>query len=88
MHSNITWLYIHLLDDTSEWNIGNYWQYDTFTLDCDWIGFFAPLTKLSYINEMPAGADPADAGKQEDAFDNIALTGSLEWLRFYLGVSF
>lgn len=68
--------------------IGNRWQYDTFTIGCDWIGFFAPLTKLSYVDEMPAGADPADAAKQKDAFDKIALTGNLELLRFYLGVSF
>ncbi len=67
--------------------IGNRWQWDTFTLGCDWIGAFLPIAKISDDIDMPAGAKESEKKEAQDDWDNLAKTHNYQLLRFYLGVS-
>lgn len=52
--------------------IGNQWQWDNFTIGCDWIGFGEPIATLGYEGESSA----------------FARNSTLTVLHFYLGASF
>ncbi len=69
-------------------SIGNQWQWENFTLGCDWIGFAAPVATLSedYNDKRLDSSYDRKIAKSdwEDATDRVNITG----LRFYLGASF
>jgi hypothetical protein len=67
--------------------IGNQWQWQTFTIGCDWIGLFAPAFGSSRVSR-PAGATDEWYNKQKKDAESLAKRGSPQWFRFYLGVSF
>lgn len=66
--------------------IGNQWQWDNFTLGCDWIGAALPLT--SNVNtESLSGPNPNSRYLKEDQ-DWLLKNGITMALRFYLGATF
>jgi len=62
--------------------IGNQWQWDTFTLGCDWIGVTAPFTS-QVRNEKYEGNPDLDGHKSRYVKSTVA-----QGLRLYLGASF
>lgn len=67
--------------------IGNQWQWNNFTLGCDWIGYMAPVSTLNKSFDAH-GATGNDLKDLDKAWDNLANVGSFQFLRLYLGVSF
>lgn len=67
--------------------IGNQWQWDSFTLGCDWIGYMAPVAILNRSFD-PHGATGSDLKDLDKAWDDLANVGSYQFLRLYLGMSF
>jgi hypothetical protein len=67
--------------------IGNQWQWENFTLGCDWIGFYAPLVKLKNDVSNGSGLTSSNASTR-DSFQKALTTTTVQALRFYLGASF
>ncbi len=66
--------------------IGNRWQWENFTMGCDWVGFFSPMSKnLKVIDDRGQSDEYIQAALNDDSYRG---TGSLQLLRFYLGLSF
>lgn len=66
--------------------IGNQWQWENFTLGCDWIGLAAPLTYSITGDKTPTSASEKadfDSDKKLYVTDSSGVL-----LRFYLGASF
>lgn len=65
--------------------IGNQWQWENFTLGCDWIGLATPLTS-TLSGEAPSNAiDKSDFENDQKVY---VTDSSGVLLRFYLGASF
>jgi hypothetical protein len=69
-------------------SIGNQWQWENFTLGCDWLGIVRPIT-TTFTNEY---VDQASAGsiarsKFQEQRDLVRGKEPI-FLRFYLGASF
>jgi hypothetical protein len=65
--------------------IGNQWQWDSFTLGTSWIGALIPLARSEeYTDTTFFGTTPNSAKKFEDGAKETQATV----LRFYLGWSF
>lgn len=65
--------------------IGNQWQWDNFTLGCDWIGLASPLMYTL------SGAAPTTSSEKSDFEEDqkkYVSDGSAVLLRLYLGASF
>lgn len=71
--------------------IGNQWQWDNFTLGCDWVGMSLPITSEVKDKKLNAAAQ-ADANfhnnRIEDDSNQLVKQSHLNLLRFYLGMSF
>lgn len=69
--------------------IGNQWQWDNFTLGCDWIGFMIPISKKIDTNERQISTDggPYEKDTSKDPDSNPMFPG-VRLLAFYLGLSF
>lgn len=67
--------------------IGNQWQWDTFTLGCDWIGYNPSLLPLE-SHYRTSLSDTNDAVEIESDWKRLAQTQSFQLMRFYLGASF
>ena len=69
------------------YGVGNRWQWETFSIGCDWLGAFRPLdSKISRTGNRINIDDEA----QEDWDDLWAAIGSpsnLQIFRLYMGVS-
>ncbi len=70
-----------------DFQIGNRWQFEMFSIGCDWIGAFVPLTKINDKTTFPSDADTKERKDAENIFNGLAKTTTLHALRFYLGVS-
>ncbi len=66
--------------------IGNQWQWENFTLGCDWIGAAVPITSQT-DSESVTGTSPNPNNLADDKNNLLNTTASLA-LRFYLGASF
>lgn len=67
-------------------HMGNQWQWNHFTLGCDWLGHQLSLSRKESFN--PAGAgDPGDEARQKRDVKKAARS-TLQVLRFFLGFSF
>ncbi len=67
-------------------NIGNQWQWDNFTLGCDWVGATSPiLTRFSdeRINSNYSSERGLMEGDQSNYFSHLKIN----LLRFFLGAS-
>jgi hypothetical protein len=67
-------------------SIGNQWQWQNFTLGCDWVGYSLPI--YSHIYDESSTGTSAFAGYMKVDQDRYVKDGVFTALRFYLGASF
>ncbi|WP_413290177.1 hypothetical protein [Bdellovibrio sp. HCB337] len=67
--------------------IGNQWQWDSFTMGCDWIGFNPSVLTLE-SKYRTTNMDPDEARDLNREWKSVAKTNSYQFMRFYLGASF
>lgn len=67
--------------------IGNQWQWDNFTLGCDWIGLTLPISHeiTSEFNDKNLASH---AQYNKDDQDTLLKNGTGQALRFYVGATF
>jgi hypothetical protein len=70
-----------------EAHIGNQWQWKVFSLGCDWVGYFAALSK-SFKGPHDTAVDQADQKDREGTAKANLNAGSAHALRLYLGGAF
>jgi hypothetical protein len=68
--------------------IGNQWQWDNFTLGCDWIGLSVPLTSRISDESLSATAPSYYSSWRTSDEELFVKNTHLNLLRFYLGASF
>jgi hypothetical protein len=69
-----------------EFLIGNQWQWNRFTLGCDWIGVHVPL---SVFGEKSRGTDSSEYFQRKSTeFESFSKRVSLILAGFYIGFSF
>lgn len=70
--------------------IGNQWQWENFTLGCDWVGIAAPITYQISSRVPETGSTFDESAKRDFEDDKKAYVSSSSpvLLRFYLGASF
>lgn len=66
--------------------IGNQWQWDNFTLGCDWIGYALPVTSKVKSESVEGATSYRDVFKDDQDF--FLKQPAAIALRFYLGASF
>lgn len=72
-----------------DFSIGNRWQWNTFSLGCDWVGFFLPVAVTGETTiQANSSYDPQDIEDANKDMDRFSKRGTIQFLRFYLGVSF
>ncbi|MFS4458159.1 hypothetical protein [Bdellovibrio sp. HCB2-146] len=67
--------------------IGNQWQWESFTLGCDWVGLTLPLSHSISSEYADASYTNAKKYNKEDQ-DTLLANGSAQLLRFYVGATF
>ncbi len=65
--------------------IGNHWQWSGFTLGCQWLGYFMPLSSSGDTDLDVDGVNEKDKKDLQDSIDNLGKTPSYQALRLYLG---
>ena len=68
--------------------IGNQWQWENFTMGCDWIGATQPLTHTIKNEELGGNIDQIDRNRLEKDKKTLVTDLTGQGLRFYLGASF
>jgi hypothetical protein len=68
--------------------LGNRWQWENFTIGCDWLGLFVPISSTGDSEIKDQNVEPGDKEKMEDLVEDLGKATSSQFLRFYLGVSF
>ena len=68
----------------ANFTIGNQWQWDNFTLGCDWFGLVKPLTTRLYKESQGT----VESDYFEDEKKSFKKYGTINLLRFYLGIAF
>lgn len=71
----------------ASFTIGNQWQWESFTLGCDWIGFTMPIANSVSSEYADAGWSNAKKYRDEDK-QTLLVNGSPQLLRFYMGATF
>ena len=66
--------------------IGNQWQFENFTLGCDWFGVAVPISS-NIKSESSTGTKPDPNGLKDDE-DRYVKDTMVMAVRFYLGASF
>jgi hypothetical protein len=72
----------------SDFAIGNRWQWESFTIGCDWFGLFTPISTTGETSVSSTNISPSDLRDVNETMDRFSKQGSVQFLRFYLGVSF
>lgn len=67
-------------------HIGNQWQWDGFTMGCDWLGYFAALSSEAKMKGSSVADDELEE-EEKNASENLG-GGSIHLTRFYLGWAF
>lgn len=67
--------------------IGNQWQWQNFTLGCDWIGLSVPFAS-TVKSETVAGNDSYYRDELDKAQQKYLRNGFAQGLRFYMGYTF
>lgn len=67
--------------------IGNQWQWETFTLGCDWFGYSAPLFHTVTQRDI-ASNDPSRERYADEEETRLFKRNGIHLLRFYIGASF
>jgi hypothetical protein len=69
--------------------IGNQWQWENFTLGCDWVGLSIPVSSNTKVKRLSTTfTDNIDQERLNEDEKLYFKTASLHLLRFYLGASF
>jgi hypothetical protein len=69
--------------------IGNQWQWENFTLGCDWVGYSQPLSSTVTNEQASYGKYSSDnTTNNNEAKARYVASGSVQLLRFYIGASF
>lgn len=69
--------------------IGNQWQWENFTLGCDWVGITQPLVSQISSQSVKNMTYTPDASEKLQSDQQSLLKGTLPHLvRFYLGATF
>lgn len=72
----------------ANFTIGNQWQWETFTLGCDWIGIASPIYYKLKSQNSPSDASIYDSSDFETDKKLLLKETSGIALRFYMGASF
>ena len=72
----------------AELAIGNQWQWDTFTLGCDWIGLMVPVANLRSNSGDTSRFTQSEKDDVDRMWNVIGRTTSSQLVRLYLGVTF
>ena len=72
----------------AEVGLGNRWQFSSFTIGCDWVGYVVPLAKLSSSESFSGAVSDDQKTKDRSNFEKEAGAGNLLLLRLHLGMSF
>lgn len=76
----------------ANFQIGNQWQFDNFTIGCDWVGVSVPLSHSitdEKISPAAMAADPVEYQNKMNDLQKFFVKGALpNLLHFYLGASF
>lgn len=67
--------------------IGNQWQFESFTIGCDWIGLTVPVINISNTFKSDNMASASYASDKKD-WEDLKTQPSAQILRLYLGASF
>lgn len=68
--------------------IGNQWQWDSFTIGCDWVGYRTPISTNTKTNKIVGSIDKDDEKSFNDDVKILFKDSNLMLLKFYLGASF
>jgi hypothetical protein len=68
--------------------IGNQWQFEYFTIGCDWIGVTVPVKKLQTNYHDFLLAEGEDRRAAERIMDRMAFQPTPQFLRVYIGAAF
>lgn len=68
--------------------IGNQWQWDNFTLGCDWVGVSLPFASSVTNETVASSSDSYYRSSLDDAEAKYLRNGFAQALRFYVGYSF
>lgn len=72
----------------ANFQIGNQWQWQNFTLGCDWIGYALPLTSQVSNDKVVSSTPTYDRDRLNEDSKLLVKNGHITLLRFYLGASF
>jgi hypothetical protein len=68
--------------------IGNQWQFENFTIGCDWIGYVAPFSSTVTDERYDSGVWQFQGTYIRSDRDRLTTSQIAQGLRFYLGASF
>lgn len=67
---------------------GNRWQFDLWTLGCDWVSYFVPLKVSGDSRRSIDGSNSDDLKSYNDVISKSGETAHFDILRMHVGVSF
>lgn len=74
---------------TASLSLGNQWQWENFTLGCDWIGIASPITQsISKRDLSGSDIESLDERRLDDLEKDLFKNSNVIALRFYVGASF
>lgn len=68
--------------------IGNQWQWESFTLGCDWIGYSLPISSNVKNSRVSSSTLEYDQRRLKEDSEVLVKGAHLNLLRFYIGASF
>ena len=71
----------------ASFSIGNQWQFENFTLGCDWVGIFLPVASNTTKDVVTANSTYSRTESDSEQ-KRYLKDSSLQFVRFYLGASF
>jgi hypothetical protein len=73
----------------ASFSLGNQWQWENFTLGCDWIGYTTPLgSKVESQSYASATSPDYERARLEEDKSYYLKESFYHGLRFYLGATF
>ncbi len=70
---------------TASFSIGNQWQWENFTLGCDWVGYSLPVYSRIYTESSTGSPTLSSISDDQDRY---VKNGTFSFVRFYLGATF
>ena len=76
-----------LLASGLSYGIGNRWQWETFSIGCDWVGAFRPLESKIDKSNVNTTIDETTREEWDELWASIGSPSNLQIFRLYMGVS-